>query len=66
MKSSIALFLAFGQALAQTPLRVVSFNIRYDNGDISLGSGELYWAGTACVSSPLNCRAPGVISTLCK
>lgn len=66
MKSSIALFLALGQALAQTPIRVITFNIRYDNTDISLGSGEVYWLNAACAEEPALCRAPGVVNTLRK
>lgn len=54
------------QVLAQLPVRIVSFNIRYDNTDLSFGDAEQGWLGMTCVSDPTLCRAPGVIKLLCK
>lgn len=52
--------------LAQLPVRIVSFNIRYDNTDIGIGDAENYWLGMTCADDPSQCRAPGVISLLGK
>lgn len=54
------------QVLAQLPVRVVSFNIRYDNSDLSFGDAEQGWLGMTCVDDPSLCRAPGVIGLICK
>lgn len=51
-------------AYAQQPLRVIQFNIRYANDDISIGDVERYWLGLSCASDATQCRAPGVISTI--
>lgn len=63
-RNSLLVLLGAGQAIAQLPLRLVSFNIRYDNTDISITDTEKYWLGLTCASDPTQCRAPGVIKTL--
>lgn len=52
------------QVLAQLPVRVVTFNIRFDNTDLSFGDAEKGWLGLTCADNPTQCRAPGVISLL--
>ncbi|KAJ0120965.1 endonuclease exonuclease phosphatase [Diaporthe amygdali] len=58
------LLLGAAHVYAQQPLRVVSFNIRYDNTDLSIADVERGWLGLTCVSDQTLCRAPGVIGTL--
>lgn len=60
------LLLGAAHVYAQQPLRIVSFNIRYANEDINLGDVERYWLGLTCTSDTTQCRAPGVIKTLCR
>lgn len=65
--SVLALFGLFTSTVfAQLPLRFVSFNIRYDNTDLSLGDAEKWWLSLTCASDATQCRAPGVVSLLCK
>jgi hypothetical protein len=66
MISRRLLLALFPLATLALDLRLITFNIRYDNTDISLGSGEAYWLGLTCVSDPTLCRATGVIATLYK
>lgn len=54
------------QVFAQLPVRIVSFNIRYDNTDLSIADAEKYWLALSCAEEPAECRAPGVISLLGK
>lgn len=65
-KAVACLLLGAAHVYAQQPLRVISFNIRYANDDISIGDAERYWVALSCANDPTNCRGPGVISTLCK
>lgn len=64
LTATTLLALCAGSALAQTPIRVASFNIRYENTDISIADAELYWDGLTCVSDPYQCRLFGVLSEL--
>jgi hypothetical protein len=64
LTATTVLALCAGGALAQTPIRVASFNIRYDNTDISIADTELYWSGLTCASDPYQCRVFGVLSEL--
>ncbi|KAH8781325.1 endonuclease/Exonuclease/phosphatase [Diaporthe sp. PMI_573] len=64
LTATTVLALWAGSALAQTPIRVASFNIRYDNTDISIADTELYWSGLTCASDPYQCRVFGVLSEL--
>lgn len=64
LKATTLLALCAGSALAQTPIRVASFNIRYDNTDISIADTELWWGGLTCANDPYQCRMFGVISEL--
>lgn len=68
MKSTSILVALVGscatQVLAQLAVRVVTFNIRYDNTDLSIGDAEKGWLGMACADDLTQCRAPGVISLL--
>lgn len=68
MLSKACAFLLVGAAhvFAQQPLRVISFNIRYDNTDLSIADVERGWLGLTCASDQTQCRAPGVIGTLGK
>lgn len=52
--------------LAQLPLRFVSFNIRYDNTDLSIADVEKAWISLACTDDATQCRAPGAISSISK
>lgn len=63
-KAFAYLLLGAAHVCAQQPLRVITFNIRYANSDISIGDVERYWLGLSCANDPTNCRAPGVITTL--
>lgn len=63
-KAFAYLLLGAAHVYAQQPLRVITFNIRYANDDISIGDVERYWLGLSCANDPTNCRAPGVITTL--
>lgn len=65
-KTFAALLLGAAHVCAQQPLRVIQFNIRYANDDISIGDVERYWLGLSCASDATQCRAPGVIGTLGK
>jgi hypothetical protein len=58
------LALCAGSAFAQTPIRVASFNIRFDNTDIGIADTEMYWNGLGCATNPYQCRVFGVISEL--
>lgn len=64
LTATTLLALCAGSALAQTPIRVASFNIRYENTDISIADTELWWDGLTCVSDPYQCRLYGVLSEL--
>jgi hypothetical protein len=64
LAATILLALCAGSAFAQTPIRIASFNIRYDNTDISIADAEMYWSGMVCVSDPNTCRVTGVLSKL--
>ncbi|POS74248.1 endonuclease/Exonuclease/phosphatase [Diaporthe helianthi] len=63
-KACALLLLGGAQVYAQQPLRLISFNIRYDNTDLSFGDLELGWLGLPCAGDQTLCRAPGVIDTL--
>lgn len=66
LKATTLLALCAGSAFAQTPIRVASFNIRYDNTDLSIADRELYWGGLTCANDPYQCRMFGVISEIGK
>lgn len=66
LAATTILALCAGSAFAQTPIRVASFNIRYDNTDLSIGDAEHYWSALTCANDPYQCRLFGVASELCR
>jgi hypothetical protein len=62
LTATILLALCAGSAFAQTPIRIASFNIRYDNSD--LADNELSWSGLRCIFDSDKCREAGVVSKL--